>query len=93
MSDLARCGCDNDCGCQNGFGNNALFIILLLFCCGGCGNDNGSSLSLFGGNSCGCDAIIWILLLSCICGHNRHNSDCDCNSCGCNNCGGNNCGC
>lgn len=54
MSDLSNCGCgcDNnvngcgcgrgDCGCGCGFGNNScLWIILLLICCGGCGNGFG----------------------------------------------------
>ena len=41
MSDLSATNCG--CGCErnerSGFGNNScLWIILLLFCCGGCGN-------------------------------------------------------
>ena len=40
MSDLSATNCG--CGCErnerSGFGNNScLWIILLLFCCGGCG--------------------------------------------------------
>ena len=57
MSDLSAtncgCGCESnvgrggECGC--GFSNNnCLWIILLLFCCGGCGNGG------CGGFDCGC---------------------------------------
>ena len=65
MSDLSAtncsCGCDaaprrGDCGCGFG-GNNCLWIILLLCCCGGCGNG-------FGGN----DNCLWIILILCCCG-------------------------
>lgn len=73
MSDLSNCGCgcDNnvngcgcgrgDCGCGCGFGNNScLWIILLLICCGGCGNGFGH------GGDCGCgcgnDNCLWIIL-------------------------------
>ena len=65
MSDLSNCGCgcDNnvngcgcgrgDCGCGCGFGNNScLWIILLLICCGGCGNGFGH------GGDCGCGAAV-----------------------------------
>ena len=85
MSDLTatNCGCNNRCGCNTGlFGGSCIWIILLLFCCGGNGN------GLFGGcgndcdNGCGnnncCEWIIWILLISCFCGNNN-------NGCGCNN--------
>ena len=57
MSDLSATNCG--CGCErnerSGFGNNScLWIILLLFCCGGCGNG-------FSGNNNGCgDSCIWI---------------------------------
>ena len=50
MSDLTatNCGCNNSCGnnnCGNGiFGNSCIWIILLLFCGGGCGNNNGCGL-------------------------------------------------
>ena len=83
MSDLTatNCGCNNSCGCGNnngilGGGNSCIWIILLLFCCGGngCGNGNGI---LGGNNGCGnnnscCDWIIWIILLSCFCGGNNN---------------------
>ena len=61
MSDLAatNCGC-NDGGCNN----SIIWIILLLSCCGGCGN-NGSFLS---GNGCGNDSCLWIILLLLCCG-------------------------
>ena len=75
MSDLAatNCGCSNDngCGC-----NNIIWIILLLGCCGGCGNGNGSFL---GGNSC--SEAIWIILLLCCCGGCGGNNNG--NGCGC----------
>lgn len=87
MSDLTatNCGC-NSCGCGNNNGilggNSCIWIIILLFFCGGnnsCGCGNG----ILGGNngcdnnSC-CDWLIWILLLSFFCGGN--------NNCGCGNC-------
>ena len=104
MSDLTatNCGCNNNscgCGCGNngGFlGGSCIWIILLLFCCGGNGN------GIFGGNcgcdnGCGnnnncCDWIIWILLISCFCGNGCGNGCGNSwgNHCGCNN---NNCGC
>ena len=65
MSDLSATNCG--CGCErnerSGFGNNScLWIILLLFCCGGCGNG-------FSGNNNGCGAsCIWIILLLFCCG-------------------------
>ena len=52
MSDLTatNCGCNNRCGCNNGlFGGSCIWIILLLFCCGGNGN------GLFGGCGNDCD--------------------------------------
>ena len=58
MSDLTatNCGCNNSCGnnnCGNGiFGNSCIWIILLLFCGGGCGNNNGCGL-LGSNNGCG----------------------------------------
>lgn len=92
MSDLTatNCGCNDSCGCagaQNNNGcNSCIWIILLLFFCGGnngCGNNgcgnNGCGI-LGGGNNGCCDWIIWILLLSCFCG-NGNGSGC---GCGCN---------
>lgn len=84
MSDLSAtncgCGCEpaGRCGGECGFGgNNCLWIIILLFCCGGngggCGNGGG-----FGGDSC-----IWIILLLCCCGgFGGSSNDCGC-GCGC----------
>jgi hypothetical protein len=76
MSDLSatNCGCDNNCG--NGWGNNScLWIILLLFFCGGCGNNR------MGDNGCGCDCL-WIILLLFFCGGCGNNRMGDC-GCGC----------
>ncbi len=97
MSDLTatNCGCNDSCGCvgaqnNNGFGGcSCIWIILLLFLCGGnnggffggnCGCNSGCNSScnnggFFGGNGGCCEWIIWILLLSCFCGGN--------NGCGC----------
>jgi len=47
----------------------------------GCGSN-----SIFGGNGGGCSWIIWILLLSCVCGNNG-------GGCGFGGFGGNGCGC
>lgn len=53
MSELnCGCGCEdtaryNNCGCGSN-NNSCLWIILLLFCCGGCGNGG------CGGFDCGC---------------------------------------
>ncbi|MCM1027746.1 MAG: hypothetical protein NC432_15075 [Roseburia sp.] len=91
MSDLTatNCGCNDSCGCASAQNNNGcdnwIWIILLLYFCGGnsgrnggCGcNDSGSGL--FGGNS-GCEWIIWILLLSCFCGNGSLFGG---NGCGC----------
>lgn len=79
MSDLSATNCG--CGCErnerSGFGNNScLWIILLLFCCGGCGNG-------FSGNNNGCgDSCIWIILLLFCCGGFGSGSN---NGCGCSN--------
>lgn len=83
MSELTatQCGCgrdncpSNNCGC-----NSWIWIIIILFFLGGCGNTNdcgfGGMGNLFGGggscdnNNCCCEwIIILILLLSC-CGNN-----------------------
>ncbi len=66
------CGCNNGCGLGFGGGNSIWWIIILIFFCG-CGNGNSSN----NGCGCGCDdnnnnccsSIIWIILLSCICGN------------------------
>ena len=87
MSDLTatNCGCNNRCGCNNGlFGGSCIWIILLLFCCGGngngilggCGNNCDNDCGCNNNNNC-CEWIIWILLISCFCGNN--------NGCGCYN--------
>ena len=83
MSDLSAtncgCGCDSvgrrdrdrDCGC--GFANNScLWIILLLFFCGGCGG------STWGNNGCGNDSCLWIILLLFFCGGMGNGCGCDC---------------
>ena len=81
MSDLAATSCcNNDCGCQTSNNNDWncsswIWIILLLSCCGGCGNTgcgNRTELNnIFGGNDCN-SIIILILLLSCCgCGSNN----------------------
>ncbi|MCI7275982.1 MAG: hypothetical protein PUF59_05055 [Lachnospiraceae bacterium] len=88
MSDLSSsCGCG--CGCErSGCGNNTLFLILILLCCTGDGCFGGIG-NAFNGGGCGgnnsCDLLIWILLISCLCGNN---SGCGggcggCGSCGC----------
>lgn len=61
MSDLAATNCG---GC------NCMWIILILLFCGGWNNNDGCGCGggngfFNNGNSCGCDALIWILLLSC----------------------------
>lgn len=75
MSDLsaANCGCatNNMCG-GGGNNNNCMLLLLLLTCCGG--KDSGGGL--FGNSGCGnngcnnnsCDSLIWILLISSMCG-------------------------
>ncbi|MCI8783959.1 MAG: chorion class high-cysteine HCB protein 13 [Dorea sp.] len=84
MSDLSAtncgCGCESnvgrggECGC--GFSNNnCLWIILLLFCCGGCGNG-------FGGGCGGNDSCLWIILLLFCCG-GCGNGGCGGFDCGC----------
>lgn len=53
MSDLTATNCG--CGCENGNGmSSCLWIILLLACCGGCGNMNSGC-----GNGCGNDSCLW----------------------------------
>lgn len=79
MSDLnaTNCGCvnerSNSCGC--GFGNNScIWIILLLFCCGG--NSWGSNRG-----GCGDDSCLWIIILLFCCGGfggNRGGNNCGC---------------
>lgn len=66
-------------------GGSWIWILILLFCCGGCGGSNGIG-GIFGGNGCGCGNdsdcswIIILILLLCCCG------GCGGNVCG-NNCG------
>ncbi|MCH5269789.1 MAG: chorion class high-cysteine HCB protein 13 [Lachnospiraceae bacterium] len=74
MSDLtaSNCGCSGNDG-RSGFGNNLIWIILLLAFCNG--NNNGIGLlnnnDGWGNNSC--DLLIWILLISCLCGNGCNN--------------------
>ena len=83
MSDLTAtncgCGCDNNCG-GNWANNSCLWIILLLICCGGCGNNR-----IGDGCGCGGDSCLWIILLLIFCG------GCGNNGFGCSN--GFGCGC
>lgn len=71
MGDLGHCGCGGTSR-DNGGCNSIIWIIILLFLCGGCsgssdcGSQSGFGLSSFGGDGCGC--IIIILLLLCSCG-------------------------
>ncbi|MBU3840778.1 MAG: chorion class high-cysteine HCB protein 13 [Candidatus Ruminococcus intestinipullorum] len=76
MSELSATNCG--CGCESGFGGNScIWIILLLFCCGGCGGSG------FGGNNgCGNDSCIWIILLLFFCGGSGFGIGCN-NGCGC----------
>ncbi len=75
MSDLAATNCGCGCGCENsnttGGCCNWIWIILLLSCCGGCGN-----------NSC-----MWILILLLCCGGCGNGTNflngCGNNGCGC----------
>ena len=85
MSDLAatNCGCEERCGCGNGYGNSCgnngwgltngnscnciLWIIILMCCCGNNGCGNGCSCSNSGDN---CWLIIVLLLLCGGCGNN-----------------------
>ena len=69
MSQLAAtnggCGCEgnNNPGCSS-----IIWLIILLSCCGGCGNSG-----FFGGNEgCGCggNSCLWIILLLFCCGGN-----------------------
>ena len=74
MSDLAAtncgCVCDNDCGNRMGFSNNSwIWILILLFGCGGCDNNDNN-----------CCWIIILLLLFCGCGNNGFFGN---NGCGC----------
>ncbi len=76
MSDLTATNCG--CGCENGNGmSSCLWIILLLACCGGCGNMNSGC-----GNGCGNDSCLWIIRLLLFCGGNSFGGGCGSN-CGC----------
>lgn len=76
MSDLtsSNCGCRN-CNSGNNCmgGNNYMLLLLLTFCggfgsnCGGCSSCNNDCDSS-GCNNC-CEMLIWIMLLSCMCGN------------------------
>ena len=74
MSDLTASGCGcgsaNNCGCgsSGSICGNWIWILILLFCCGG-----NNSLRSGCDDSCdnGCGNWIWILiLLFCCCGNN-----------------------
>lgn len=68
MSDLAAtncgCGCNDDGGC-----NSIIWLIILLACCGGCGNT-------FSDNGCGNNSYLWIILLLFCCGNNGNGFGC-----------------
>jgi hypothetical protein len=77
MSDLtaANCGCSNNSGNSGLFGgnNSCLWLIILLFACGGnngCGCGNSGLFNNSGDNGSCCEWIIWLLLLSTFCGNN-----------------------
>ncbi|MCM1183724.1 MAG: chorion class high-cysteine HCB protein 13 [Roseburia sp.] len=78
MSDLtaSNCGCNN----TNSLSDNGcswIWILILLSCCGGCGN------GLFGNSGCGCNDNngcsnwIWLLILLSFCG-GWGNGNCGC---------------
>ncbi|WP_461812101.1 chorion class high-cysteine HCB protein 13 [Faecalimonas sp.] len=76
MSDLSatNCGCGCNDGRECGLNNSCLWIILLLFCCGGNNGYNGM-------NTCGNDCCLLILLLLFCCGGNgigNTNGGCGC---------------
>ena len=82
MSDLAATNCGG-CGCERSGGSNCIFLLLILFCCGGFGSSREGCGDGCGNNSC-CDLLIWILLLSCFCGGNGFGSfGSFSNGCGC----------
>lgn len=82
MSDLVATNCNSGCGCNGGSGcGNIIWILLLLSCCGGCGNGMGN---LFGGGGDNdCCSLIWILLLLSCCGGSGFGGGCGCS---CNSC-------
>ena len=81
MSDLTatNCGCNNNCSCNNnsGFGGNSgIWIILLLFCCGGNGCGGNGILGGGCGNDCrnNNNLLDWLHLAlfdSCYCDGNK----------------------
>lgn len=90
MSDLSS----TNCGCNNGFGgplsnafgngNNCLWLIILLFLCGGsCSNQkNGCGNGLLGNMGGDCvEWIIIILLLTNCCGNSKNNCGCKSSCC------------
>lgn len=66
-------GCNNGCGSGFGGDNCCWLILILLFCCGGCGNG-----SNFGGNGNSCWWIILLLLCCGGCGNETAASNCGC---------------
>ncbi len=68
MSDLAATNCGIGCG-EKGF-SGAWILIILLLCCGG-GHDGflgGGFGRDCGGGHDGCGAVVWIILILCLCG-------------------------
>lgn len=88
MSELSatNCGCGCGCGCDNntnvlggnGGMSSCLWIIILLFLCGGCG---GNTWGRSGSDCGGGDGCIWIILLLFFCG--GFGSGFGNNGCGC----------
>ncbi|MCI6092968.1 chorion class high-cysteine HCB protein 13 [bacterium] len=79
MSDLSAtncgCGCENSAstfGCNRGGISSCLLIIILLFCCGGCGFGSGRS------DDCGNNSCLWIILILLFCCNGNNNWDCGC---------------
>lgn len=63
MTNFNECGCNNQNynECSNG-GFNCLWLIILLLCCGGCGNGCGASTG-----KCDCGCIIPVIVALCCC--------------------------
>jgi len=63
-----------NCVSNNNIGGSWIWIIILLFLCGGCGN------GFIGGENnenCECSWIIILILLLCCCGNSNHCTMCE----------------
>ena len=58
---------------NNGVGGNWIWIIILLFLCGGCG---GNWVGGTNTDNCDCSWIIILILLLCCCGNNNNSNSC-----------------